>query len=208
MKDRDGVPLEPDRRRYWDERYAGEGDVWGLEPNQSVAGELADLAPGRALDLGAGQGRNAVWLAKQGHTVTAVDLSTVAVARIHELAAAAGVAVDAFVADLSRWEPEPGAYDLVVLAYLQFPPDLRRRVHGVAKSALAPGGVAFLVAHHLENLDHGAGGPQVDELLFTEVQLAEDFAGFQIDQLETVLRPVEDADRPAIDVVMRATKPG
>lgn len=208
MKDRHGVPLDSDRQRYWDHRYAAAGDVWGLEPNQFVAAELADLALGRALDLGAGQGRNAVWLAKQGHTVTAVDLSEVAIGRIHELAAAEGVAVDALVADLSQWEPEPGAYDLVVLSYLQVSPELRRRVDALARSALAPGGVVFLVAHHLENLDHGVGGPQVDDFLFTEVQLAEDFAGFEIDRLEKVLRPVPDADRPAIDVVLRATKPG
>jgi SAM-dependent methyltransferase len=148
-----------------------------------------------------------VWLAKRGHAVTAVDLSSVAIERAHQLAEAAGVTIDAFVVDLNAWQPEPETYDLVLMAYLHLQPQLRRRVHAMARATLAPGGVVFVVAHHLDNLDRGTGGPQIDELLITEDELAEDFAGLEIDRLETLLRPVEDADRPAIDVVLKATKP-
>jgi SAM-dependent methyltransferase len=206
IRDSSGVPLDPDRQRYWNERYAAEGDVWGLEPNRFVAAALGDVPPGRALDLGAGQGRNAVWLAKKGHQVTAVDLSSVAIDRARQLAVGAGVTIDALVADLNDWEPEPEVFDLVLLSYLQFATPLRSRVHAMARHALSPGGTLFVVAHHRDNLGHGVGGPQVEELLFTETQLAADFRDLDVVMLETVLRPVDGADRPAIDVVMRARK--
>jgi len=204
--DRDGVPLDPDRQRYWDERYAEEGDLWGSAPNRFVVAELSELEPGRALDLGAGQGRNAVWLAGRGHRVTAVDLSAVAIDRTRDLAARIGVPIEAYVADLNEWEPNVGGFELVLLSYLQLAPALRSRVHRLAVNALADGGTLFLVAHHRDNLEYGVGGPQVEEFLFDEPELAEDFSTLDVTKLERALRPVEGADRPAIDIVLKATK--
>jgi SAM-dependent methyltransferase len=107
----------------WDERYAAAELVWSAEPNLFVAAELADLAPGRALDLAAGEGRNAIWLARRGWTVTAADFSQVALDKGEQLAG--DTTVRWVRADATRWD-EPAAYDLVVVAYLQLAAAERR----------------------------------------------------------------------------------
>jgi len=191
-------------RARWDERYGTEGFVFGVEPNQFVAEHLASVPPGRALDLGSGQGRNAVWLASRGHRVTAVDLSPVATEQAQRLAAEAGVAADFVTADLAVWTPEPGAFDLVLLSYVHLEPGPRRVVHAMAVDALAPGGMVFLIAHHKDNIELGVGGPQRPELLLTEEDLVVDFAAVTIERLERVVRPVVDGDttRHALDVLL------
>jgi 2-polyprenyl-3-methyl-5-hydroxy-6-metoxy-1,4-benzoquinol methylase len=93
----------------WDERYAGPELVWGLGPNCFVAEELATLPPGRAIDLGTGEGRNAIWLAERGFTVTAVDFSQVGLARAAGLAAERRVSVDWVHADLLDYQPRRAA---------------------------------------------------------------------------------------------------
>ena len=103
----------------WDDRYAGRELVWTAEPNMFVVAELQDLAPGRALDVGAGEGRNAVWLASRGWQVTAVDFSAVGLAKGRRLAQNRGVAVDWVLADVRDYQPEPGCFQLVLIAYLQ-----------------------------------------------------------------------------------------
>src|SRR6476659_6259622 len=96
----------------WDARYADTELVWSVTPNQFVAAELADLPPGRALDLAAGEGRNAIWLASLGWQVTAVDFSAGATRRIRELAddrlGQEADRVSAVTADLMAWTPGPG----------------------------------------------------------------------------------------------------
>jgi SAM-dependent methyltransferase len=202
-------PTPEERRVFWDTRYATEGFVFGVEPNRFVAEYLADLPPCRALDLGSGQGRNAVWLARQGHDVTAVDLSAVARGQAVALAAELGVDAEFVAADLTTWEPPAGAFDLVLLAYLQLIPEQRAMVHATAVRALAPGGVVFLIAHHLDNLELGMGGPQSPQVLFTEEHLAADFVDLDIERLGQVGRPVEHdgVEGEAIDVLMIARRP-
>ncbi len=202
-------PTSAERKAFWDTRYATEGFVFGFEPNRFVAEYLADLPPGRALDLGSGQGRNAIWLARRGHQVTAVDLSSVARGQAVALATEVRVTVDFVAADVTEWRPPPEAFDLVLLAYLQLVPDERAQVHAAAMAAVAPGGVVFLVAHHLDNLEDGLGGPQIPQVLYTEDQLTADFAGLDIVTLEKALRPVErdGVEGEAIDVVMVAERP-
>lgn len=197
-----------DRQGYWNERYAQRGMLWGAEANQFVVRYLADFPPGTVLDLASGQGRNAVWLAARGHIVTAVDVSSVAAAQAARVAEETGVEVNFVTADLLEWEPDT-VYDLVVLSYLQVPSELRRAVHEKAIRAVAPGGAVFVVAHHLDNLEHGVGGPSDATVLFTEEDLAEDFATLDIEVLERVLRHVESEEvtGDAIDVAMLARKP-
>ena len=122
--------------RAWDERYAGSELVWSAEPNQFVGAECADLPPGRAVDLAAGEGRNAIWLARRGWNVTAVDFSQVALDKGRQLAG--DTAVDWVCADATTWRGE--GYDLVVLAYLQLPAAERGRPpSATAFDALVPG---------------------------------------------------------------------
>ncbi len=90
-----------------------------------VVAETADLPPGRMLDLAAGEGCNTVWFAERGWQATAVDYSDVAVAKARELAAGRGVSIATEVADVTAYQPVPGAYDLVLICYLQVPADDR-----------------------------------------------------------------------------------
>jgi SAM-dependent methyltransferase len=125
----------------WDRRYAGAELVWTAEPNRFVVDELRDLAPGQALDAGAGEGRNAVWLAARGWQVTAVDFSAVGLDKSRRLAGARGVAVDWVRADVRDYQPEPGSFQLVLVAYLQLRAAELDGVLRRAVTALAPGGV-------------------------------------------------------------------
>jgi len=198
------------QRDSWNERYRERGALWGAGPNQFVTDRTGQMSPRRVLDLGSGQGRNAIWLAAQGHQVTAVDLSDVATAQAEGIAAEAGVDVEFIAADLAEWEPPTAAFDLVVLAYMQVPEAARRTIHDKAARALVSGGQVLVVAHHLANLEHGVGGPPTAEFLFDETDLADDFAGFEIIENNRVLRHVDKDDMTgdAIDVVFMARKPG
>src|SRR5579875_2232978 len=193
-------------RHEWDERYSGPDLVWGPVPNRFVVEELAGLRPGRALDLGTGEGRNAIWLAAQGWQVTGVDFSAAGLARAAALAAERGVTVDWVNADLRAYRPEPGAYDLVLIAYLQMRADPLAGVLAGAAAALAPGGTLLVVGHDRENLSRGVGGPQDPELLYTPDQIVAGLSGLTVTAAERRERPVEGAGRPAIDTVVRAVR--
>ena len=157
----------------WDERYAETELMWSVEPNQFVARECVDLAPGRALDLACGEGRNAIWLARRGWQVTATDFSAVALDKGRRLAG--DLALDWVVADATTWQPD-GTYDLTVLAYLQLPAAERRAAVRTAYAALAPGGTFLLVAHDSANLTEGVGGPQDGTVLMTAEDVLSDLA--------------------------------
>jgi len=196
-------------RSDWDARYAASDLVWSAEPNRFVEAETADLPPGRALDLAAGEARNAIWLAENGWTATAVDFSRVALQKAAHLAAARGVALEVVEADVTTYEPEPAAYDLVLVAYLQTPARDRTAWLGHAVDALARGGTLLIVAHDRSNLDGGHGGPQDAAVLATPEEIADELAAFgdlELEKAALVDRPVETSDGPrvAIDHVVRA----
>ncbi len=148
----------------WDDRYAGSELVWSAGPNATIGALVESRPPGRALDLAAGEGRNALWLAQRGWDVTAVDFSAVAIERTNRLAderlGAGRHRLRTVVADVLRWEAPPAAYDLVLVVFLQLiAPDLTV-AHRRAAAALAPGGLLVVLAHDRSNLDGGYGGPQ------------------------------------------------
>lgn len=199
----------------WDKRYSGTELLWSAEPNVFVARELASPPPGRALDLGAGEGRNSIWLASRGWTVTAVDFSKVALDRGAALAARAGVnagvgSVEWVHADLRRYEPEKASYDLVLVVYLQLAQQDVHHVLAAARSAVAPGGTVFVVGHDRTNITDGYGGPQDPERLYTPESITAGLAGLAIIAAERVNRVVAtpEGERTAIDTMVRATKTG
>ena len=179
----------------WDERYAAAELVWSREPNRFVAEELADLPPGDAVDLAAGEGRNAIWLASRGWAATAVDFSQVALDKGARLADEAGIEVTWVCADATTWQP-PAPVDLVVVAYLQLPAEDRRRAVRSALTMLRPGGTLLLVAHDSTNLTEGTGGPQDPSVLMTAEDVLADLEGFEVTVLraERVAREVRSAD--------------
>lgn len=193
----------------WDRRYEAVDLVWPAEPNRFVAAELADLSPGRALDLASGEGRNAVWLAERGWRVTAMDFSRVGLAKAARIAERRGVTVDWVHADVLVAPVEPGGYDLVLLSYLQLPAEAVAKVLHRAVPALAAGGTLLVVAHDLTNLTDGVGGPPHPEVLYTPEQVTAELDGLVIDRAERVRRPVdtEDGVRYAVDTLVRAHRP-
>jgi SAM-dependent methyltransferase len=193
----------------WNRRYATSEPIWGAGPNQFLVGEVDALPPGRALDLGAGEGRNALWLAAKGWQVTAVDFSDVGLDKARELARRAGVTVDLVCADAT--DPVDGTFDLVVVLYLHLPPDQRRRALRNAAAATAPGGTLVVVGHDSTNLTEGIGGPRDPAVLFTPADVVADLdgTGLTIRRAETVRRPVttDDGERTALDALVRAERP-
>ena len=193
--------------RAWDERYAGTDLVWSSGPNHFVETEVAGLPPGRAVDLAAGEGRNAIWLAEQGWEVTAVDFSVVGLDKGRRLLAAHERARDLRVVwvhhDVLTWDPDPVGHDLALLAYLQLPAEERRAAVRVAFSALTPGGHLVVVAHDSTNLTEGTGGPQDPSVLYTAEEVLGDLDGerFEVVRAERVHRvvPAPEPDGPGDD---------
>jgi 2-polyprenyl-3-methyl-5-hydroxy-6-metoxy-1,4-benzoquinol methylase len=193
------------KREDWDRRYSQVENLWSAKANRFLVAEVAELEPGKALDLACGEGQNAIWLAEQGWTVRGVDYSGVAIEKARTRAARDGVDVDFVQADLVEYEPDEAAFDLVLVLYLHIPPGERPAVHAKAARAVAPGGTFLLLGHDLTNLTEGVGGPSDPGLLYTPDEIAAELGGLEIVKAERVLRDVADAERPAIDVLVRAT---
>ncbi|HEV3498627.1 MAG TPA: class I SAM-dependent methyltransferase [Actinomycetes bacterium] len=188
-------------RQQWNERYAAQPTLWNVDPAPFLGGELGDRAPGRALDLGAGEGRTALWLAEHGWTVTAVDFSDVALDRARDRAEAAGLsgALEWVCADLVDFDPTGAAYDLVLMMFVHLRPPERRRLLQRSAAVLAPGGLVLVAGYDRTNPE-SAGGPRDPEILFTPEGLVADLEGLRIERAERV----QVAD--AVDTVVRAVK--
>ncbi|MFV0463029.1 MAG: class I SAM-dependent methyltransferase [Nostocoides sp.] len=196
------------RAAQWNERYAGSEQLWSPGPNTLVADLVTPLSAGRAVDLGAGEGRHAIWLAQRGWSVHAVDFAEVGIqrgrqslARIeseHDVAGSVSWAVE----DAVTWSPEESV-DLVLIAFLHVPQDVISR----AGTWLRPGGRLLVVGHALRNLTEGVGGPSDPALLHTPQSLnqAAISGGLTVQRCGEVLRETEHGT--AIDVVLLAQSP-
>lgn len=196
----------------WNRRYQASTLVWSAEPNQTVAEHCADLPPGRALDIAAGEGRNSIWLAARGWTVTAVDFSTAAVEKGRRIADTQGAdiaaRIDWVTADVVAYQPDPGGFDLVIIAYLHLPARPRQTILRAAATAAAPGGTLLVVAHDSSNLDSGTGGPQDPAVLYTPLDVTTDLdgSGLQVERAELLHRHV-NGHPDAIDALVIARRP-
>lgn len=207
----------------WDERYSASELVWSAAPNQFVASELADLKPGRALDVACGEGRNALWLADRGWHVTAVDFSLAGLDKGRALQArherGMDLDIDWVHADALEYDYGSGGFDLAVVAYFQVTEHERRAVVRRTFESLAEGGTFFLVAHDSTNLTEGTGGPQDPAVLCTAEDVLGDLDGmsFVVDRAERVARTVVPAgdsshqhaaapSRTAYDALVKLTR--
>ncbi|HEX2118498.1 MAG TPA: class I SAM-dependent methyltransferase [Acidimicrobiales bacterium] len=189
-------------RQQWNERYAAQPLLWNVDPNPFLSGEIGDRPPGRALDLGAGEGRTTLWLAERGWHVTAVDFSDVALDRGRRRVEAAGVAgsVEWVCADLRNFDPTGAPYDVVLLMFVHLPAPERRRLLRLAAATLATGGVVLVAGYDTSNAANGQGGPRDPALLFTPEDLAADLDGLRIERAERL--QVDEA----VDAIVRAVK--
>jgi SAM-dependent methyltransferase len=145
-----GVGEHSDPTLFWEEKYGGQERVWSGRPNATLVDAVSALTPGRAVDLGCGEGGDVVWLAQRGWSAQGIDISPTAVARARQAADDLGLTEQSasFAAlDLSRWRPD-GRYDLVCASFLQSPVELARdEVLRRALAALNPGGRLAIVSH-------------------------------------------------------------
>lgn len=156
---------------FWNVRYRGSGRVWSDRPNPHLLSEVAALTAGRAADLGCGEGSDAIWLARTGWRVDAVDFSSVALERVTASAAQAGAEIAGRIttveADLAEWTPPSDRYDLVCAQFLHIPADLRASMIRRVAAAVRPGGSLLLIGHDRSDLTTDVSRPGRRELYFT-----------------------------------------
>jgi ubiquinone/menaquinone biosynthesis C-methylase UbiE len=170
-------------REHWNERFTkSDGFLFGTEPNGWLREHAGLWKPGqRVLCVADGEGRNSVWLAKQGLHVDAFDLSDVAVRRAHEFAESEGVHVNYAVANVAELEWPEAVYDGVAAIFIQFAnPNLRARLFEGMVRCLKPGGTLVLQGYTPKQIEYGTGGPKVESHMYTEPLLREAFAGLEI----------------------------
>jgi SAM-dependent methyltransferase len=192
-------------REDWNRRWLERGlHCHDDDPSAVLVAELGSLPPGRALDLGCGAGRSAIWLADRGWRVTAVDFSDTALG----MARTARPEVEWVLADLRAYDPGAESFDLVLVLYVHVPADERTAMLARAAAALAPGGRILVVGHDVTNLGTGAPGPSRPEVLYTPEDVARDLGGLAVQMAVRVTRRVEtDAgDAEAIDTLVLARK--
>jgi SAM-dependent methyltransferase len=206
-------PMERWTAQFWDERYGSSTALWSGHVNEVVMAETAELTPGRALDIGCGEGGDALWLAARGWQVDGVDVSQVALDRAAGHADTAGPEIADRLTwmrrDVLEWEPPEAAYDLVSLSIQHLPSSNRTHVYAALADAVAVGGT-FLVAAH-SPLDIGVvPRPPEPDLYFTAEELAADLDGrWEIVTSEARPRPGKHPDGWDItlhDTVMRAVR--
>jgi len=199
----------------WDERYAASDLVWSAEPNRFVAEIVEPLTPGTAIDIAAGEGRNAIWMASQGWTVVATDFSQVAIDRARERAAqvlgAGSRRLTALVADATLPAPGgPAAYDLALFSYLQLPRTELRAALRAGVEAVRPGGHVVVIGHAGRNLTEGYGGPGDRDVLYDPDEVVDAVEGLPVAVQRADIRvrevQTDDGQRRALDTVVVLTR--
>lgn len=195
---------------YWDAKYDTDEFIYTKIENRFVKEFCAKLAPGKAIDLAGGEGRNTVWLASLGWTVENIDISSKALAKSAQFAAEAGVSdrCTETLATPEGFESATAPVDLAVVGYLQIAmPDLANSIAQVAR-CLKLGGILIGVWHARENLDGGFGGPQNPLVLPTanELVIMAQAAGLEVDVCENRDGQIQTKDglKPSVTVVLKA----
>lgn len=196
--------------QFWDEKYREQDQLWSGAPNGLLVVEAADLAPGRALDLGCGEGADAIWLAERGWLVSAVDISRVALDR----AAAHGASVAGKVTwthvDLTVTAPPAGPFDLVAALYSTIPHEPEHTALRRLLAAVAPGGTLLVGGHDLTDHQHEhAGSPFDPSDYYTPDEIAElldETWTVQTNETRPRVSPTPPGAGHIKDVVLRARR--
>jgi len=175
---------------FWDQRYSESGFVYGQEPNAFFKEIIDDLEPGRLLLPGEGEGRNAIYAARKGWEVSAFDQSAVAREKALAWAENDGLSINYQVEDLTNFSCSGPNFDLVAIIYIHLPWVLRQSIHRQLASCLQPGGMMIMECFHKEQLRYGTGGPPVEDLLYLEDDLREDFSILDVKQCEKLVAEI------------------
>jgi SAM-dependent methyltransferase len=193
-------------QEFWDERYGSAERIWSGNPNPQVVTHVADLPPGTALDLGCGEGADAVWLAARGWHVTAVDVSTVALERAAREAVKVGQEVADRInwkqVDALSWAPPSGLFDLVSAQFVHPPVELRDEVSRRLAAAVRPGGMLLIVGHHPSDTETIGRPKHLSDLMFTPDQIAVALDPTEWERIQALIpsREVTDADGQAVTI--------
>ena len=174
----------------WDERFSEPGYAYGTERNGFLASVADQIPPGKVLCLAEGEGRNAVYLAGLGFDVTAVDTSTVGLAKAEALARDQGVTIETVVADLEEYLIEPGIWQGIVSIFCHLPPVARAALHERCLRGLAPEGVFVLEGFTPRQLELGTGGPKSRELLMELELIRQELPGLRLEIAREIDRQV------------------
>ncbi|GAB3042639.1 hypothetical protein GCM10027052_25940 [Parafrigoribacterium mesophilum] len=202
----------------WDERYRTatthrHGRVWSNDPQQVVQDLVRGLTPGSVLDVGAGDGRNSVFLALAGWEVTALDFSAEGIRLARARAEKEGAVATWVVADARGYAPGR-QFDLVIATYLHLTQADTREVLSAAATWVAPGGHLLVLGHDRANLETGAPGPSDPDILYTPELLSSCAVGLSIERCERVFRDggsdpesPDDSAVTAVDTLLFAARP-
>ena len=180
--------------KMWEQRYQTPDYYYGTEPNHFLVANHHRLPkPGRVLCVADGEGRNGVFLARQGYAVTSVDLSPSALEKAQKLAASHGVSIETEVVDLTNWDWPVASFDAVVGIFIQpFGPEARQALFANIVRSLRRGGVLLLEGYRTEQMQYGTGGPGRFENLYSEKQLRAELSALAIKQIDTYDREMSE----------------
>lgn len=180
-------------QQFWEERYSENRFAYGEAPNDYLQHQSGRLHAGqKVLMVGDGEGRNGVWLARQGLEVTSVDMARSGLDKAQQLAARHRVSIETVHADLAQWAWPENTFDAVVAIHVHFPPALRPVMHRNMLAALKPGGLLIAEYFHKQQLGRTSGGPPVAEMLYDETQMRSDLEAAEWLQLQVVERHLDE----------------
>jgi SAM-dependent methyltransferase len=178
----------------WDQRYASETYIYGIEPNDWFAEKLNIMKTGRLLLPGEGEGRNAVWAASIGWDVTAVDQSPEGQRKALQLATDKDVTINYQVKDIRCFRNHENSFDAIGLIYLHMPAEYRRKVHHELINMLKPGGCLILEAFSKEQFELNSGGPKDLNLLYDPDEIKEDFKSLRVLEFHNIRIHLEEGE--------------
>jgi len=176
----------------WDERYDTDDYVYGIHPNEFLKDNVEAIPKGRVLSLAEGEGRNAVFLAKLGYSVTAVDASEVGLEKAKRLAEKNKVEIECIHADLADFALGEDQWDGIISIFCPLPPSIRKMLHQKVMSGLKANGVFLLEAYTPEQLHYGTGGGSSAELMQNKQTLIDELPGLSFQHLLEVEREVTE----------------